>query len=308
MSISPLVGSASADEPILLSTDVEHVVLTPGQSTNITLTVGNNGTSIESYNLSVDTGSLASYWSILPVDATVDNVFPTWSKNTTIVVRLDEGATVADSGSFTINVSEPDSGEFTHLDVLVSVAPAYHPSLATVGSPLVHMATGESIDVSFTAHNLGTVTDTFLLDVEVQPDLAAWWANHTNSTSGNSTDNGTGNRTGNNGTTNTTAPSVSVMMMGNSYTGSNNLASVVEGVMDADGYNATVQSVNGRGNETPTTLAEREHFRAPMEHHTPRLKLGLCHPSRPKPSAFVPNHRGDVAAEQERCCELEQRH
>ena len=45
------------------------------------------------------------------------------------------------------------------------------------------MATGESIDVSFTAHNLGTVTDTFLLDVEVQPDLAAWWANHTNSTS-----------------------------------------------------------------------------------------------------------------------------
>ena len=130
MSISPLVGSASADEPILLSTDVQHVVLTPGQSTNITLTVGNNGTSIESYNLSVDTGSLASYWDILPVEATVDNVFPTWSKNTTIVVRLDEGATVADSGSFTINVSEPDSGEFTHLDVLVSVAPAYHPSLA----------------------------------------------------------------------------------------------------------------------------------------------------------------------------------
>ena len=77
ISMSPLVGSASADEPILLSTDVQHVVLTPGQSTNITLTVGNNGTSIESYNLSVHTGALASYWNILPVDATVDNVFPT---------------------------------------------------------------------------------------------------------------------------------------------------------------------------------------------------------------------------------------
>ena len=255
MSISPLVGSASADETILLSTDVQHVVLTPGQSTNITLTVENNGSSIESYNLSVHTGSLASYWNILPVDATVDNVFPTWSKNTTIVVRLDEGATVADSGSFTVNVSEPDSGEFTLLTVLVSVAPAYHPSLATVGSPLVHMATGESIDVSFTAHNLGTVTDTFLLDVEVQPDLAAWWANHTNSTSGNSSgnssDNGTGNGTGNNGTTNTTAPSVSVMMMGNSYTNANNLASVVEGVMDADGYNSTVQSVTAGGMRLP---------------------------------------------------------
>ena len=77
MSMSPLVGSASADEPILLSTDVQHVVLTPGQSTNITLTVENNGSSIESYNLSVHTGALASYWNILPVDATVDNVFPT---------------------------------------------------------------------------------------------------------------------------------------------------------------------------------------------------------------------------------------
>ena len=115
MSISPLVGSASADETILLSTDVEHVVLTPGQSTNITLTVGNNGTSIESYNLSVDTGSLASYWTSFLLMRRWTTSSPTWSKNTTIVVRLDEGATVADSGSFTINVSEPDSGEFTHL-------------------------------------------------------------------------------------------------------------------------------------------------------------------------------------------------
>ena len=48
------------------------------------------------------------------------------------------------------------------------------------------MAAGDSTDVSFNAHNLGTVSDTFLLDVEVQPDLAAWWANHTNTTSGNS--------------------------------------------------------------------------------------------------------------------------
>src|SRR6056300_821768 len=86
MTVSPLIGSASADNSILLSTDVQHVVLAPGQSTNITLAVENNGTSIESYNLSVDAGSLASYWSILPVDETVDHVFPTWTKNTTIVV------------------------------------------------------------------------------------------------------------------------------------------------------------------------------------------------------------------------------
>ena len=251
MSISPLVGSASADETILLSTDVQHVVLTPGQSTNITLTVENNGSSIESYNISIDESGLPSPWTVHPVDATVDNVFPTWNKNTTLVVRLAEGATVADSGSFTVNVTEPDTGVFTHLTVLVSVSPSYHPSLSAVGSPLVNMAAGDSIQVSFNAQNLGSVTDTFLLDVEVQPDLAAWWANHTNTTgnnSGNSSggaDNGTDN--GSNGTTS----SVSVMMMGNSYTNANNLASVVEGVMDADGYNATVRSVTSGGMKLP---------------------------------------------------------
>jgi uncharacterized membrane protein len=250
MSLSPLVGSASADDSILLSTDVQHVVLAPGQSTNVTLTVENNASSIKSYDLSVDTGSLASYWSILPVDATVDNVFPTWSKNTTIVVRLNEGATVADSGSFTVNVSEPDTGVWTHFTVLVSVAPAYHPSLATVGSPLVPLAAGDSIDVSFNAHNLGTVTDTFLLDVEVQPDLVAWWANHTNTTSGNGSGNSSDDGSGN-GSSNSTNSSLSVMMMGNSYTNANNLASVVEGVMDADGYNATVQSVTSGGMKLP---------------------------------------------------------
>ena len=89
----------------------------------------------------------------------------------------------------------------------------------------------EATNITFTAHNLGTVTDTLLLDVEVQPDLASWWANHTNTSTGNnsgntsdgennSSDNGTGNGTGSNGT-NTT--SVSVLMMGNSYTGANNL-------------------------------------------------------------------------------------
>ena len=98
MSLSPLVGVAAADDSILLQTDTQHVVLAPGQSTNVTLTVENNGSSIETYNITIDDGSLAMYWEILPVDDTLENVFPTWSKNTTIVVRLSEGATVADSG------------------------------------------------------------------------------------------------------------------------------------------------------------------------------------------------------------------
>ena len=246
MSLTPLVMPVSADDSILLSVDVQHAVLEPGQSTNITLNIENNGSSIESYNITIDESSLAAPWTVLPVDSTISNVFPTWSKNTTLVVRLAEGATVADSSSFIVNVTEPDAGVSSHLTVLVSVAPAYHPSLSVGGSPLVPLAAGESTNVSFTAHNLGTVTDTFLLDVEVQPDLAAWWANHSNGTSGNSSDNGTGNGTGN-----TTSTSMSVMMMGNSYTNANNLAAVVEGVMDADGYNATVQSVTSGGMKLP---------------------------------------------------------
>ena len=130
----------------------------------------------------------------IPVDATVDNVFPTWTKNTTLVVRLVEGATVADSGSFTVNVTEPDNGYTSTLTVLVSVAPAYHPSLSVDGSPLVHLEAGGSTNVTFTAHNLGTVTDTLLLDVEVQPDLASWWANHTNTSTGNNFRNTSGRR------------------------------------------------------------------------------------------------------------------
>ena len=254
MSLTPLVMPVSADDSILLSVDVQHAVLEPGQSTNITLNIENNGSSIESYNITVDESSLAAPWTVHPVDSTVSNVFPTWTKNTTLVVRLAEGATVADSSSFTVNVTEPDAGVFSHITVLVSVAPAYHPSLSVDGSPLAHMAAGESTNLSFTAHNLGTVTDTFLLDVEVQPDLAAWWANHTNSTSGNSSDNssdnGTGNGTGN-GSGNSTTASISVMMMGNSYTSANSLASLVEGVMDAEGYNATVQSVTSGGMKLP---------------------------------------------------------
>ena len=251
-----MVAPASAHSSILLSVDVQHVVLEPGQSINITLSIENNASAIESFNVSVDEGNLASVWTVIPVDATVDNVFPTWRKNTTLVVRLAEGATVADSGSFTVNVTEPDSGHTSMITVLVSVAPAYHPSLSVDGSPLVSLGAGESTNITFTAHNLGTVTDTLLLDVEVQPDLASWWANHTNTStgnnsgnsSGNSTDNGTGNGTGSNGT-NTT--SLSVLMMGNSYTGTNNLATLVDGIMDADGYNATLGSLNAGGMKLP---------------------------------------------------------
>ena len=237
MSLSPLVGVAAADDSILLQTDTQHVVLAPGQSTNVTLTVENNGSSIETYNISIDDGSLAMYWEILPVDDTLDNVFPTWSKNTTVVVRLSEGATVADSGSFTITVTEPDSELNSSITVLVTVAPAYHPSLSGAQNGPVAMAAGASTTLAFNAHNLGTVTDTLLLDVEVEPDLSGWWANQTSNNS---------NNTNNSGNT-TPTTSISVLMYGNSYTNYNNLGSMVESMIDAAGYNGSVTALTGGG-------------------------------------------------------------
>ena len=46
VSLSPVVGSAAADDAIHLSVDVQHVVLTPGGAANVTLTITNNGSSI----------------------------------------------------------------------------------------------------------------------------------------------------------------------------------------------------------------------------------------------------------------------
>ena len=238
MGLSPMVAPASASSSVLLSSDTQHVVLVPGQSSNVTLVVENNGSSITSYNLSVDASSLASVWNITAVDAVVDNVFPTWTKNSTVIVRLLEGATVADSGSFSLTVTDVNTNASSTHQIHVSVAPAYHPSLSGTSTGAVAMAAGQSLNLSYTATNLGSVTDTFLLDVEVEPDLSGWWANQTNASSGN-------------GSNTTTSSSVNVLMYGNSYTASNSLDAVVEAVMDADGYNSTVASLTGGGMRLP---------------------------------------------------------
>ena len=235
MSLAPLAMTVGASSSILLSSDVRHVVLEPGQSTNVTLTIENNGSSITSYNLTLNNSGLSSVWDIVPVDSVVSNVFPTWSKNTTIVVRLLEGATVADSGSFTLTATDTSTNASESHEVHVSVAPWYQPSLSAASSSRVDMAAGASVNLTYTATNYGTVTDTFLLDVEVEPDLSGWWTNQTNNTSGNTSGN------------TTTSPSMSVLMYGNSYTAGNNLGSVVESILDADGYNGSVTPLSGGG-------------------------------------------------------------
>ena len=144
MSASPLLSTASAHSSILLSVDTNHVVLSPGESANVTLSIENNASSIESFNLTVDDSTLAAYWEVIAIDAEVSNVFPTWAKNTTIIVRLSEGATVSDSGEFTITVTEPDANVSSSLTVYVTVAPAYQPSLHPTSNGLTQMLAGAS--------------------------------------------------------------------------------------------------------------------------------------------------------------------
>ena len=69
MAISPLVPMASAHSTIGLSTDVSHVVLSPGEATNITLTIDNNGSSIETYSITVS--GFDSVWEVIPTDSNV---------------------------------------------------------------------------------------------------------------------------------------------------------------------------------------------------------------------------------------------
>ncbi|MDA9571325.1 hypothetical protein N9R71_00905 [Candidatus Poseidoniales archaeon] len=308
-SLSPLATPASAHSAILLDVDAHHVVLEPGQSSNVTLTIENNGSSIRSYNVSTDTGVLPSLWSITATEPVVENIFPTWSKNTTIVVQLSVGAVPADSGSFNIHVTEPTQNITSIITVYVSVAPSYAPliSFDTMGSSLVSMDAGELASFSVDVTNAGSVEDTLLLDVEFEPDLATWWSNQGSNSTGNGTGgngtgtgngtggngtgtgngtggngtgtgngtggngtgsgngtggngtgsgNGTGgNGTGGNGSSNITVLS-NLLMYGNSYTGYNNLASLMEslGVVNADSITPGGKMLSGHWDDINTSL------------------------------------------------------
>ena len=248
-SMSPLALQVSAHQSILLSTDTSHVVLMGGESGNVTLTIGNNATAIESFNVTVDTSGLSSVWQVLPSENTVENVFPTWSKNTTLVVRLSEGALSSDSGSFDIHVTEPDQNISSSITVYVSVAPSYNPSLdlSPMGGPLTTMEAGSNSTFWIGVENLGSVEDTLLLDVGFEPDLAAWWANYTNGSSSNGTGtggNGTGNGTGGNGTGNGTGGNGTGNGTGGNGTGNGTGGN---GTGNGTGGNGTGNGTGGNG-------------------------------------------------------------
>ena len=59
-SASPIIGSASASNPIILSLDNPHVEIQGGDSDNMTLTITNDGDYTTSYNISLETSGLLS--------------------------------------------------------------------------------------------------------------------------------------------------------------------------------------------------------------------------------------------------------
>ena len=236
-SCAPLIGHAAAAESIHLSVDVQHVVLAPGQAANVTLTVTNNGSSIDSFDVEVDDSALNSVWEVLALDSEVVNVFPTWAKNASVVVRLNATAVPADGDTVDLVVTEPDSGAWSRLTLALSVAHVHSPRIETSGAGdagLVVLQPGDAVDVTIPVYNDGNVPDTLLLDVDTTPDLAGFWANWS-STGGSSN------------VTNTTGTADhAVLMLGNSYTSSNGLDGLLQDLLRAEAE-GNVSALTGGG-------------------------------------------------------------
>ena len=152
-SATPLAQMSKADSEIELDVDMSHMILTPGESMNLTLTIHNNGSSIETYDVEIDStvSPPPAAWTVTPTSNTVSNVLPTYNSTLTVVVQLAETATPSDNGMFTIIVSESDGTASSTIDVYVSVAIVYNPHLDATGvgdQGLLAIDPGQSVDVS----------------------------------------------------------------------------------------------------------------------------------------------------------------
>ena len=257
-SASPLAFSAKADPTIELSVDMPHMILIPGESVNLSLVIENNGSSIEAYSVESSTTGLSNVWSATPTSATVSNVLPTYNATTTIVVQLAESATPSDNGMFTLTVNETDGVASSTIDVYVSVAIVYHPSIDASGvgdSGLLSIQPGQSVDLQLPVSNLGSVTDSFLLSVQEEPDLSGWWANYSS------------NSTGSNTTSSIPSWSTSVsdvLMFGNSYTSQNGLSSMLQEMLRSAGspsntsaFTAGGQTLTGHWDDVNTSSSSQ---------------------------------------------------
>ena len=245
MAVAPLVPMASAHPNIGLSTDVNHIILSPGEATNLTLTVENNGSSIESYSINVS--GFDEVWEVVPADSNISNVIPTFSASTSIAIRLSTSALPSNSGTLTITVTEPDSNISSQIQIQLSVLPRYLPAIdaSSAGdNGLVTMSPGDSVNLSLMVMNDGNVNDTILLSVGQTPDLVAFWSNWT---SGGGTNNTGGNNTGGNNTggNNTGGNNTGGNNTGGNNTGGNNTGGNNTGGNNTGGNNTGGNNTGG---------------------------------------------------------------
>jgi uncharacterized membrane protein len=238
-SASPLAQFTTADPEIELQVDMSHMILTPGESMNLTLTIENNGSSIETYSVETSTDGLSLLWTATPTSNSVSNVLPTYNTTTTIVVQLAETATPSDNGQFTVFVNESDGLATSSIDVFVSVAVVYNPYLdaTDVGDQgLLAMQPGQSVDLTIPVSNYGSVMDSYLLGVGEEPDLSGWWANYSSGSTSNTT----------NSPPAWSASVSDVLTFGNSYTSANGLSSMLEELLrSADSPSNTSDFTSG---------------------------------------------------------------
>ena len=227
VSCGPLVGIVSADSTVLLDLDRDLVVLTPGQSTNVTLTIENNDTSIHDFTVSLGSSSAGSEWVVNLTQTSINQVYPYASDSLEIVISLSGNPSSSSSGAQWIFVNR--SGASSSIEIYLSVGAMYLPDIDATGigdNGLIQSESNTTLVLPVEISNFGSVQDTILLSVGAEPDIAGFWSNH--STGNNTGGNNTG---GNNGTT-----IDKLLMYGNSYTSQNSLHTILEdlGVTDAE--------------------------------------------------------------------------
>tara|TARA_B100001027_G_scaffold216375_1_gene192538 strand:- start:543 stop:4586 length:4044 start_codon:yes stop_codon:yes gene_type:complete len=236
-STTPMIGSASASNPVLLTLDNPHIAIQGGDSTNITLTIENAGDYTTSYNISVETVHLSNAWTVTLASETTGDVIPTQSTTIDIAVVLGIDAMPADSGSFVINVSEYGDQFYNTITSTLTVEPSYASSLAfnSANGPLQQMLAGTTTSFSVDVNNDGNAPDTILLAVDAEPDLSGFWANHSNNTGSQ-----------NNTTSSAVDVPENVLIYGDSFIHTNNLETILADMFNSVGeHNSTIANTAG---------------------------------------------------------------
>ena len=174
---APLISTSSATGVIELSLSEQHLLISPGTTANMTLTIHNNDSQINDYTVEINP-NYNSAWNISIVDSIIEDVLPTFSSSTTVVVTLSPLALLTDQTTIELIVNQTGGSESSSIEAILSVQPHYEASLdiSNVGvGGLVLVNPGSTLDVDIDVMNLGNMNDTILLDVVNEPDLVQWW-------------------------------------------------------------------------------------------------------------------------------------